>query len=119
MNAVETYHLTKYYTKGRIKALEDFNLSVSPGMIFSLLGPNGAGKTTLIKLLLGICFPTRGNAKILGKDIKDYNAHKNIGYLAENHRFPDFLTAQQFLFSYGKMGGVKYAVNGNHVDHDA
>ena len=106
MNAVETYQLTKYYGKGRIKALEDFNLLVSPGMIFSLLGPNGAGKTTLIKLLLGICFPTRGDAKILGKNIKDYRVHRNIGYLAENHRFPDFLTAQQILFSYGKMGGV-------------
>jgi len=109
VNAVETFQLAKYYGNGRIKALEDFSLMVPQGMIFSLLGPNGAGKTTLIKLLLGICFPTRGEAKILGKDIQDYTVHKNIGYLPENHRFPDFLTAQQILHSYGKLGGVSSA----------
>lgn len=115
MNAVETYQLTKYYGKGRIKALEDFNLLVPPGMIFSLLGPNGAGKTTLIKLLLGICFPTRGNAKILGKNIKNYNVHRNIGYLAENHHFPEFMTAKQVLLSYGKMAGIRSLELGDKI----
>jgi ABC-2 type transport system ATP-binding protein len=107
---VETEVLTKYYSRGKIKALEDFSLQVEKGKIFSLLGPNGAGKTTLIKVLLGIVLPTRGSAKILGKNISDYTSHAGVGYLAENHRFPEFLTANQVLYYYGKMSGVEKAV---------
>ncbi len=107
MNVVETQNLTKYYSRGKIKALEDVSLAVESGKIFSLLGPNGAGKTTLIKLLLGIVFPTNGSAKLLGKDISDYTSHAQVGYLAENHRFPEFLTANQVLYYYGKMSAVE------------
>ena len=110
MIAIETTNLTKYYSKGRVKALEDLSIQVETGKIFGLLGPNGAGKTTLLKLLLGICFPTRGNAKIFQKDINDYRSHQKIGYLAENHRFPEFLTAQQVLFYYGQMAGVEKTI---------
>lgn len=110
MYAIETQNLTKYFSRGKIKALEDLTLKVESGKIFSLLGPNGAGKTTLVKVLLGIVFPTRGTAKILDKDISDYTCHSRIGYLAENHRFPEFLTANQVLYYYGKMSRVEKAV---------
>ncbi len=107
MPVVETFDLTKYYSGGKIKALDACNISVEQGKIFSLLGPNGAGKTTLIKMLLGIIHPTKGSANILGKSIADYHSHKQIGYLAENHRFPEFLTARQILYYYGKMAGLQ------------
>jgi ABC-2 type transport system ATP-binding protein len=106
VHVLETNGLTKYYSRGKIQALEDFSIEVAPGQIFSLLGPNGAGKTTLIKLLIGIVSPTRGSAQILGQPISDYRTHSRIGYLAENHRFPDFLNAGQVLFYYGKMSGM-------------
>ena len=106
MYAIQTFGLTKYYSGVKVKALEDFTLNVEKGQIFSLLGPNGAGKSTLIKTLLGIVHPTRGKATILDKDIRDYSNHSNIGYLAENHRFPEFLTAKQVLYYYGKMSSV-------------
>jgi len=104
--AVETLELTKYYSRGKVKALESCSISVEKGKIFSLLGPNGAGKSTLIKILLGIVFPTKGYAKILDQDISNYKTHSHVGYLAENHRFPDFLTAQQVLYYFGKMSGM-------------
>jgi len=107
--AVETNDLTKYYSRGKIKALRDFTLQVETGMIFSLLGPNGAGKTTLIKSLLGIIRPTSGEAALLGVTFRDHRIHKKIGYLAENHRFPDFLTANQILYYYGRMSGLSRA----------
>ncbi len=106
MFAVETYQLTKHYQSGKIKALEACSLQVDQGKIFSLLGPNGAGKTTLIKILTGIIHPTNGGAKILGHVFTDFSIHHRMGYLAENHRFPEFLNAQQVLFYYGKMAGV-------------
>lgn len=109
MNAIDTHHLGKFYQRGRIRALDDLTLSVAPGRIFSLLGPNGAGKTTLIKLLLGIVHPSGGSARILGHPIGDSRAHGRIGYLAENHRFPDFLTARQVLYYFGRMSGLPSA----------
>lgn len=109
MIAVETTDLSKYYARGKIVALRDVSLKIESGQIFSLLGPNGAGKTTMIKLLLGIVFPTSGDAKILGHSISDYRVHSRLGYLSENHRFPDFLTAEQFLYYYGKINGVNAA----------
>ena len=106
MKAVETFGLTKYYSRGKIQALQDFTLAVDEGKIFSLLGPNGAGKTTLIKILLTIVHPTRGEAKILGNPYTQYAIHSQIGYLAENHRFPEFLNPVQILYYYGKMVGI-------------
>ncbi|OGB68985.1 MAG: hypothetical protein A2Y94_10080 [Caldithrix sp. RBG_13_44_9] len=106
LNPIETNDLTKYYSGGKVQALEGVNLQVGGAQIFSLLGPNGAGKTTLMKILLGVCFPTRGSARILGKEISSHWSHSRVGYLAENHRFPDFLNAWQVLYYYGKMSGV-------------
>jgi len=106
IKAVQTDNLCKYFTRGQVKALDDFSLEVDQGKIFSLLGPNGAGKTTLIKTLLNIIHPTRGSALVLGEPITNYHTHMRIGYLAENHRFPEFLTARQILYYYGKMTGL-------------
>jgi len=113
--AIEVEGLTKYYSRGKIKALEDLSLKVKKGIIFSLLGPNGAGKTTLIKLLLGIAFPTRGRGEMLGRNISDYRSHNKTGYLAENHHFPEFLTPKQILQYYGKMAGVKKEELGRRI----
>src|SRR5205814_7849316 len=68
---VETRKLTKIYRDfwGRQKkvALRALNLQVFRGEIFGLLGPNGSGKTTTIKLLLGLLFPTDGDALVFGQ----------------------------------------------------
>lgn len=106
MYTIQTSGLTKYYSGGKVKALEDFTINVEKGQIFSLLGPNGAGKSTFVKIMLGIVHPTRGSATILNEDIRDHSIHSKIGYLAENHRFPEFLTAKQVLHYYGQMSGV-------------
>ncbi len=109
MLTVETFELTKHYSGGKVKALSNCSIRVEEGRIFGLLGPNGAGKTTLVKALLGIIHPTSGSAKILGQSIENYRVHKKIGYLAENHRFPEFLNARQILFYYGRMSGLSKA----------
>ncbi len=106
MFAIETQHLSKFYSRGKVKALQDFSLTVEQGKIFGLLGPNGAGKTTFIKIVLGIIHPNGGKASILGKPITDYKVHRHIGYLSEKHHFPGFLTAGRVLYYFGKMSGL-------------
>lgn len=112
MNSVEITNLTKIYNSNRFsknafKALDNVSLKVEEGQIFGLLGPNGAGKTTLIKILLGIVYPTAGVAKLLGKNIHEYKNKKHIGYLPENHRFPNYLTGEEIIYFYAKLNGYE------------
>lgn len=51
--------------------MKGLDLQVRQGEIFGLLGPNGSGKTTTIKLLLGLLFPTSGQAFVMGKAATD------------------------------------------------
>ncbi|NND71463.1 MAG: ABC transporter ATP-binding protein [Rhodothermales bacterium] len=89
-----------------VHALDDVSLTVTKGEVFGLLGPNGAGKTTLVKILLGLVTQSSGNASIRGIDTRKFEARKPIGFLAENHRFPGFLTGAQLLMYYGQLSGV-------------
>ena len=72
---VEARNLSKIYRDfwGRSKkvALKPLDLEIRRGEIFGLLGPNGSGKTTTIKLLLGLVFPTSGEALVFGRDATD------------------------------------------------
>ncbi|MEL6611507.1 MAG: ABC transporter ATP-binding protein [Bacteroidota bacterium] len=107
--AIETLGLAKTYGGRfgtRVEALKPLDLSVPVGSIFGLLGPNGAGKTTLVKLLLGIAHPTAGSATLMGRAIGDAEARRAVGFLPENHRFPDYLTARQAMDLYGRMSGL-------------
>ena len=94
---IETHALSKSY-KG-VQALKSLNLSVRQNSIFGFLGPNGAGKTTTIKLLLGLARPTGGSASVFGLDIvKDSVAiRKRTGYLAQDPRYYEQMTARQTL----------------------
>lgn len=111
MNIIEVENLTKHYqsktfSKEIIPALRNLNLKIDSGKIFGLLGPNGAGKTTLVKILLGIVFPTEGHARIFGEDIRNYHLHSRIGFLPEDHKFPDYLNADELMNWFGSMSGL-------------
>ncbi len=99
-----------YKASGRkdtpVHALKPLTLEIEPGEVFGLLGPNGAGKTTLVKLLLGIVFPSSGNGSIYGKRIGTTASKRIIGYLPENHRYPQYLTGGGVLEYFGKLSGV-------------
>ena len=67
MYAIRTANLTKKYKD--IIAVDQLNLQVKKGELFSLLGVNGAGKTTTIKMLSCLTQPTSGDAFLNGKSI--------------------------------------------------
>lgn len=111
MNVITTKNLSKEYSsktfsKEKILALNNFSLEVESGEIFGILGPNGAGKTTLIKILLGITHRTDGEIKIFDKEISDESYKKKVGYLPENHKFPNYLTGEQVLYLFGMLSGM-------------
>jgi len=104
---VETRKLTKVYRDfwGRQKkvALRALNLQIYRGEIFGLLGPNGSGKTTTIKLLLGLLFPTDGEALVLGQPALHVGKNERIGYLPEESYSYRFLNAEETLDFYGRL----------------
>jgi ABC-2 type transport system ATP-binding protein len=101
---IETRNLVKQY--GKIEALRNVTLTVAKGEIFGLLGQNGAGKTTMIKVLLGITKPSFGEGRLLGEPVGTASVRKRVGYLPEDHLFPDYHTAYSLLDFYGSLLGV-------------
>ena len=104
---VETRKLTKIYRDfwGRQKktALRALNVEIRRGEIFGLLGPNGSGKTTTIKLLLGLLFPTTGDAFVFGEPAAKVEKNEKIGYLPEESYLYRFLNAEETLDFYGRL----------------
>ena len=94
---IQTRDLGKTY--GDIQALQSLDLAVRQHSIFGFLGPNGAGKTTTIKLLLGLIRPTSGGAMVFGQDTTtdSVDIRSRVGYLAQNPRFYEHLTARETL----------------------
>jgi ABC-2 type transport system ATP-binding protein len=93
-------------------ALDHLDLEIEEGEVFGFLGHNGAGKTTTIKLLMGLVYPTAGEAWILDRSIRDVDVKQYIGFLPESPFFYEYLTAEEFLVFYGQLfgiGGLKLA----------
>ncbi len=94
-SALTVSGLQKAY--GSVRALTGIDLEVGEGELVGLLGPNGAGKSTLVKIACGLVTPTAGSASVCGAPAGSVEAHRELGYLAELFRFPDWCSAQELL----------------------
>ncbi len=68
--------------RGKYKAVEGVNFSLSRGELLTILGPNGGGKTTLIKALLGLVKDVEGEIIIDGKP-RERVSPSIIGYVPQ------------------------------------
>jgi ABC-2 type transport system ATP-binding protein len=114
VQVLETVDLRKRY--GKIEALAGVSLNVKEGEIYGLLGQNGAGKTTLIKILLGITGGWEGKAMLLGEPAGTAHVRARVGYLPEDHSFPDYHTGRSLLDFYGQLLGLSAAVRKKRGD---
>ncbi len=117
---VETRNLSKVYRdfwgRQKVNALKALDLEVKQGEIFGLLGPNGSGKSTTIKLLLGLLFPTSGQALVFNKDASDVSKNERIGYLPEESYLYKFLNASETLDFYGRLFDMPADVRRDRVN---
>ncbi|MEQ8210459.1 MAG: ABC transporter ATP-binding protein [Lacipirellulaceae bacterium] len=117
---VQTRALSKVYRdfwgRSKVRALKSLDLEVKRGEVFGLLGPNGSGKTTTIKLLLGLLFPTEGEALLFGKDASDVSKNERLGYLPEESYLYRFLNAEETLDFYGRLFDMPADVRAKRTD---
>lgn len=106
MAVIETRNLTKSY--GKARGIIDLNLTVNEGEFFGFIGPNGAGKSTTIRTLLGLIYPTAGEASIFGKDIVRQKTEilADVGYMPSEATFYNGMKVGQVIALSAKMRKV-------------
>jgi len=118
--AIETRGLQKIYYSGFWRrpstGLEGLDLEVHRGEVFGFIGPNGAGKTTTIKCLVGLQYPTAGQAFLLGESIARPEARRRLGFLPERPYFYQHLSAREFLDFYGQLFDIPADVRKGRID---
>jgi ABC-2 type transport system ATP-binding protein len=99
-------NLTKNFDS--FMALDGVSFEFEDGEIFGIIGHNGAGKTTLLKIISGLIAPTTGELLINDVDVvKNPVALKeNLGYLPEESRLYETMTAENYLAFFGEIYGL-------------
>lgn len=91
---IEIDNLSKNF--GKIKAVQNLNLSILPGQVYGILGPNGSGKTTTLGMILDVVAPSSGTFNWFG-GMPNVDARKKIGAILETPCFLPYLTSVQNL----------------------
>lgn len=74
MSLLEIRGLTHFF--GGLRAVYNFEQTLSKGELVGLIGPNGAGKTTVFNLVSGFYQPTQGEITLVGKSILGLRPHQ-------------------------------------------
>lgn len=106
-SAIRLERLGKRY--GRLTALKDVSLEVTPSEVFGFLGLNGAGKTTAIRILLDLVRPTTGHAIVFDYDCqtRGLDVRARLGYLPGEPGFYGDLTGEATLDLLGRLSAQR------------
>ncbi|XP_061141516.1 ABC transporter G family member 23 isoform X1 [Syngnathus typhle] len=94
---------------GKLQVLNNLNLTVPQGQIYSLLGPSGCGKTTMLKCIVGTLSLSRGYISVLGKP-PAFPGHgvpgRMVGYMPQELALYNEFTISNTLTFYGRIHGL-------------
>ncbi len=92
--------------RGGVHAVSEVSFDVPKGVVLGLLGPNGAGKTTTMRMVMGLIYPTGGNAYVFGQPVFPGAATlAHIGSFIEGPGFLPHLSGRENLRLYWKASG--------------
>ena len=108
MSTLEIRNISKTYKKGAVKALDNFNVVLTPG-VYGLLGPNGAGKSTLMNIITDNLNADSGDVLYDGENIKKLgkNYRSVLGYMPQQQGLYDDFTLNRFLWYMAALKGLK------------
>src|ERR1700726_3462038 len=96
--------LTKQF--GRLRAINNLNMTINTGETYGLIGPNGSGKTTLIRMLVGLVRPTSGTIRIMGERMPRAKVSPHLGYMTQLRALYLDLTAKENLQFFCNIYGL-------------
>ncbi len=100
---IEARAIERAYATGgeTVYALRGVDLQVRAGEYVSLMGPSGSGKTTLFNMIGALDFPTAGELRVGGRDLRSllpaelaYLRCANLGYIFQTYNLVEVLSAQ-------------------------
>ena len=102
---------------GGFTAVDQVDLEIFRGELFSLLGASGCGKTTLLRILAGLETPTSGKVWIDGVDITQMPAYERpVNMMFQSYAlFPHMNVAQNVAYGL-KRDGIPKEEIGQRVD---
>ena len=89
-------------------AVDNLDLTVSPGECFGLLGPNGAGKTTTLRVLNTLYPPQSGTVRVFGLDVHTdaMSVRRMLGYVPQQLSIEGALTARENVSWFARLFDV-------------
>lgn len=106
-------HLIKQF--GKLRAINDLNMTINTGETFGLIGPNGSGKTTLIRLLVGLARPTSGIIRVLQERVPSSRVLAQTGYMTQLSALYNDLTAKENLQFFCSIYGLRGKEQGQRI----
>ena len=90
---------------GEQTILENISFEIYNGEYIAIIGPNGGGKTTLIRMLLGLEKPSRGEIRLYGKKLSEFNEWYKIGYVPQRaaHVDANFPATVEDIVNMGRV----------------
>jgi heme ABC exporter ATP-binding subunit CcmA len=101
MSALAVEGVWKYY--GDYPALRDIRIEAQAGTCLALIGRNGAGKTTLLRIIAGFSSAQRGKIKIWGKEPRQAETRRQMGFIGHGISVYEELSALENLTLFGKL----------------
>lgn len=112
--ALQARGLTKIVqdATGSLTILDDINLDIAAGETVAIVGASGSGKSTLLGLLAGLDVPTRGEVRLFGASLFDYDEDgrarvraQHIGFVFQSFQLLPHLTALENVLLPMELSG--------------
>ena len=110
VDVIEIKHLTQIFNEGtpnEYRLFEDFNLTIpdfiGKGQLISIMGGSGCGKSQLLRAIAGLSKIPKGDIKIYGKDISEYN---HIPMVFQTYSNYEWMTVLENVMLPMKIRGI-------------
>lgn len=118
MNAIVAKQVRKKYNTG-VLALDQLNLTIKQGEIFTLLGKNRAGKSTLISLLTTFKQPSSRTIEILNQQVSNQTMNeirRKIACVAQTIAIDEHLTVMENMLFQSLLYKITPTVANKKID---